>query len=89
MTLKDVEKASEIIKTAYDAKANYFRNIGFDILDRKQVYINALETANSRALEKAEKLAADMGRSLAGVVSLSEGISGISTPYYTQLQFQL
>ncbi|MFA5675125.1 MAG: SIMPL domain-containing protein [Christensenellales bacterium] len=84
VTLKDVGKASEIIKTAYDAGANYFRNISFDILDRKQLYMQALDMANGRALEKAEKLAANMDRRLAGVVSLSEGNSGGNTPYYIQ-----
>lgn len=69
----DVEKTSKIMKAAYDAGANEFWDVRFDIVKRQQAYTDALHLAMVRAREKAEKLAADDGRKAVSVVTIEEG----------------
>lgn len=81
----DIEKTSNIMKAAYDAGANEFWDVQFDIIKRQEAYINALNLAMKRAREKAEKLASDEGRSVAGVITIEEGTDSnsywYSSPY--------
>lgn len=81
----DVGKTSNIIKAAYDAGANEFWDVQFDIVKRQQAYTDALHLAMERAREKAEKLAEDCGRKVAGVVTIEEGAVsnsyGYSSPF--------
>ncbi len=77
----DIEKTSSIIKAAYDAGANEFWDVRFDIIKRQEAYTDALRLAMGRAREKAEKLAADEGRKIAGVVSVEEGTQSSSYWY--------
>ncbi len=69
----DIEKTSGIIKAAYDAGANQFWDVQFDILKRQEAYTDALHLAMQRAREKAEKLAADEGRTVLAAVTIEEG----------------
>lgn len=78
--LGDIEKTSRIIKAAYDAGANEFWDVRFDIVKRQEAYTDALHLAMDRAREKAEKLAADEGRKVLAVVSIEEGTE--SNSYY-------
>lgn len=81
----DTHKTSAIMKAAYDAGANEFWDVRFDIVKRQEAYTDALHLAIERAREKAEKLAADEGRSVIGVVSIEEGTESnsywYSSPY--------
>jgi uncharacterized protein YggE len=81
----DIEKTSDIIKAAYDAGANQFWDVRFDIVKRQQAYTDALHLSMERAREKAEKLAADEDRTVQAVVSIEEGTENnsywYSSPY--------
>ena len=70
--ISDIDKTSVIIKAAYDAGANQFWDVRFDIVKRQEAYTDVLHLAMDRAREKAEKLAADEGRVVTGVVSIEE-----------------
>jgi len=69
----DVDKTSQIMKSAYNAGANEFWDVQFDIVKRQQAYTDALHLAMERAREKADKLAADEGRKVISVVTIEEG----------------
>lgn len=81
----DITKTSAVMKAAYDAGANEFRDVQFDIIKRQEAYTDALDLAMKRAREKAERLAADEGRKIAGVVTVEEGTQSnsywYSSPY--------
>jgi uncharacterized protein YggE len=66
--------------------ANLFNGIAFDVIDRQKAYIDAMNDAMGRAKEKAEKLAADGGRALTGVINVVESSSD-SSPYYSQSNY--
>jgi len=76
----DIEKTSKIMKAAYDAGANEFWDVQFDIVKRQQAYTDALHLAIERAREKAEKLAEDSGRKVISVVTMEEG--AVSNNYW-------
>lgn len=76
----DIEKTSGIIKAAYDAGANEFWDVRFDIVKRQEAYTDALHLAMERAREKAEMLAADEGRRVQSVVVIEEGT--VDNSYY-------
>ncbi len=82
--VREVDKAGDLIKVGYDAGANLFNGIAFDVIDRQKAYLEALNEAMGRAKEKAEKLAADGGRSITGVINIVESSSS-SSPYYPQM----
>jgi uncharacterized protein len=81
ITVRNIKNAGSIIKAAYDAGANRFYGIYFDIENRQGAYLQALDMAMSRAEEKAKKLASDSGRSIGAVISVQESQSS-SSPYY-------
>jgi uncharacterized protein YggE len=76
----DIANTSKILKAAYDAGANEFWDVQFDIVNRQQAYMQALHLASERAREKAEKLASDSGRKVAGVLAIEEGT--VSNSYW-------
>jgi uncharacterized protein YggE len=76
----DISMTSKIMKAAYDAGANEFWDVQFDIVKRQQAYTDALHLAIVRAREKADKLAADGGRKVTGVVTIEEGT--VSNSYW-------
>jgi uncharacterized protein YggE len=86
VTVKDVAKAGDVIKAAYDAGSNLFDGITFDIIKRQESYLKALDIAMERAKEKAEKLARGSGRSITGVINIVESSPAYS-PYYTLSNF--
>lgn len=81
VTIEDVDRAGEIISITAKAGANRFAGIRFDILARQEAYIEAMDMALARALQKAEQLAKSTGRKIEGVISVQE--SGVATPYYS------
>lgn len=80
ITIRDLKKSGSIIKAAYDSGANLFYGISFDLINRQDSYLQALDLAMSRAEEKAKKLAADSGRTIGSVVSIQEAQDS-SSPY--------
>jgi len=85
VNINNIEKTSSVIKAAYEAGANQFWDVQFDIVKRQEAYTDALSLAMDRARAKAEKLAADEGRSVSAVVSIEEGTDNnnyySSSPY--------
>ncbi len=85
MQIMDIEKTSDIIKTASDAGANQFWDVRFDVVKRQQAYTDALNLAMGRAREKAQRLAASEGKHVLDVVSIEEGTENnsywYSSPY--------
>ncbi len=83
--ISDIEKTSDIIKAAYDAGANQFWDVRFDIVKRQEAYTDALDLAMARARQKAERLAAKEGRTVLSVASIEEGTEDnsyfYSSPY--------
>lgn len=81
----DIEKTSDIIKAAYDAGANEFWDVRFDIIKRQEAYLDALELAMQRARQKADKLAVLEQKTVAEVLSIEEGTERnsyfFSSPY--------
>ncbi len=86
VTVKDVAKAGDIIKAAYDAGSNLFNGISFDIIKRQESYIEALDIAMERAKEKADNLAQGSGRSITGIINIVESSPSYS-PYNTASNF--
>jgi len=83
VTVKQIDRAGGIVKAAYDAGANRFSGIRFDLIERQKAYLDALDLAMGRAYEKAEFLAQKAGRKISGVMEVEEANTGISTPYYS------
>ncbi len=81
VTIEDVDRAGEIISITANAGANRFQGIRFDVLKRQEAYIEAMDMALARALQKAEQLAKSTGRKIEGVISVQE--SGVASPFYS------
>jgi uncharacterized protein len=77
----DIAKTSKIMKAAYDAGANEFWDVQFDIVKRQEAYTDALHLALERTRVKAEKLAEDSGRKVISVVTIEEGTVSNSYGY--------
>jgi len=73
ITLKDVDRAGEMLDLLNSTGANSISGPSFRVDDADEVEISLLEDAIENAREKAEKLASVAGRRLGKVVSLSEG----------------
>jgi uncharacterized protein YggE len=83
VTVKQIEKAGGIVKAAYDAGANTFSGVRFDIIERQKAYLEAADLAYQRAYEKADFLAKKAGKRLAGVAEMEEANANSTTPYYS------
>ena len=83
VTITDVDRAGEIISITASAGANRFAGIRFDVIARQEAYIEAMDMALARALQKAEQLAKSTGRKIEGVISVQE--SGAASPVYSSL----
>ncbi len=83
--IKDVDNVGEIINVAINAGGNVFNGISFDIKDRQQVYLDAMDMALERAYEKAQIYAEKGGRNISKILEINEG-SSASTTYTPQLR---
>ncbi len=83
VTINDTEEAGHYIKLAYDEGSNVFQRIEFDIIDREQAYLDALDTAIQRAEQKANEIASKTNRRVGEVLEIMEQGSSSST-YYSQ-----
>ena len=73
--IKDVDNVGEIINIAINAGGNVFNGISFDIKERQQVYLDAMDMALERAHEKAQIYAEKGGRSISKILEINEGSS--------------
>lgn len=72
VTVRQVDKASDVITAACAAGANTSYGITYDLLNRENVYAEALTLARSRADEKAADLSEELGRKVTGIVEVRE-----------------
>jgi uncharacterized protein YggE len=72
LTVRNAERAGDVIAAACRAGANVSYGITYDLADRRKAYAQALELARGRAEEKAAELASSMGRRLAGIADIKE-----------------
>ena len=97
VTVRQVDQATNVITAACAAGANTSYGITYDLLNRQDVYAQALSLARARADEKAAELSEELGRSLKGIVEVKEystaqyeaeywdyGYSGAPTDYTTE-----
>lgn len=85
VTVRDMEKAGQIMDIAVDNGANSAHNMSFGITDdeRESLYVEAMKSAIENGQVKANSLAEGMGVSLKGPVEVIEGSKGYSmTPRY-------
>ena len=72
VTVRQVDRATDVITAACAAGANTSYGITYDLTDRQDVYAQALSLARARADEKAAELSNELERSLAGIVEIKE-----------------
>ena len=72
VTVRQVDRATDVITAACAAGANTSYGITYDLEDRQDVYAQALSLARTRADEKAADLSDELARSLAGIVEVKE-----------------
>ncbi len=80
ITVRNVSRIADVISAACREGANISYGITYDIADRKAAYEQALEMARVRADEKAADMAEALGRSVTGIVQVTENatVSGDS-----------
>ncbi len=76
----DLSKVGKVIDTALANGANQVDSLNFGIRDREKFQNDALRLAVRDALKKAEIVAAELGKSIAGVNNISINHSSISAP---------
>lgn len=79
VTLRNVDKVGEVLAGAYEAGANTFHGITFDVENRDDAYNKAMEQAIAKAKEKAESMAKAAGVKLDKMDVICEGLT---TPQY-------
>ncbi len=85
VTVRDMEKAGQIMDIAVDNGANSSHNMSFGITDeeRENLYVEAMKAAIETGRLKANSLAEGMGVSLKGPVEVIEGAKvNTMTPRY-------
>ncbi len=75
ITVRDLDKVSDILDNGVIAGANSVDGISFDVADRAAAEANAREAAVKDAKAKADTLANGLGVRITGVASVSESVS--------------
>lgn len=84
VTIDDLDKVAEIVNTAMQSGANTLQGVTFDVKNRDDHYVKALEKATSKAPAKAKALAKASGLELGAIVSVAEG-SNYNFPLYASV----
>lgn len=84
IVVRDIEKSSDIIDIAFTSGSNVFQGIEFNILDRHEAYLKAMDLALERAKQKAEAFASKYGKSIVGVKEITEDHLSYSSYYQPQ-----
>jgi uncharacterized protein YggE len=72
ITTKNLDTVGLIVDTAVKAGANQVQNVNFDIAEKQDMQLQALEVAIEQALTKAGVMARSAGETLGGIVSIDE-----------------
>ena len=75
----------ELLTKELQAGVNYLRNVEFQTTEFKRYREQARELALKAAKEKADRMAAVLGRSAGVPLQISEGYSGSPGTYYSSL----
>ncbi len=79
----NIESAGEIVNTAFAAGGNVFSGIAFDVSNRDEIYMQAVDMALLSAEEKAGAYAANSGRKIDRILSIDEGsVPSLSSSRY-------
>lgn len=78
--INDLSKVGKVIDTALANGANQIDSLNFGIRDREKFQNDALRVAVRDARQKADIVAAELGKSIVGVHSVSINHSSISAP---------
>lgn len=82
---KNLEQVGKIVDVAVKAGANQVQGITFDLADKQELQLKALENAIKQAKGKAEVMAAAAGIELGGLVSLNEDYASYAPTYDTMI----
>ncbi len=82
VTIRDLERVSEVLDTAVKSGANNIWGLSFGLDDTEALEVQAREAAIRNARERAESLAELNGVVAGGVVSISEIIGSQAIPLY-------
>ncbi|MBR5912876.1 MAG: SIMPL domain-containing protein [Selenomonadaceae bacterium] len=80
ITVNDLSKVGKVIDVALSSGANQIDSLNFGIRDREKFQNDALRLAVRDAMKKAEIVAAELGKSVIGVRSVSINSTSISAP---------
>jgi uncharacterized protein YggE len=81
--ITQLESAGEIVNTAFVAGGNVFSGIAFDVTNRDEIYMQAVDMALLSAEEKANAYAAKSDREIDRILSIDEGnIPSLSSNRY-------
>lgn len=83
VTISDTEKVEELITKALLAGVNYIHSIDFQTTEFKKYREQARELALISAKEKAEKMAAVLGKSIGVPIQINENYGGSPWWYYS------
>lgn len=72
VTTKELDQVGRIVDVAVKTGANQVQNVSFDLADKQDLQLQALEVAIQQALTKAEVMAKSAGEVLGGIVSIDE-----------------
>ena len=81
----DLSKVGKVIDTALSNGANQIDSLNFGIRDREKFQNDALKLAVRDAYKKAEIVAAELGKSIVSVRSVSINSASISAPYVERM----
>ncbi len=72
ITTNELDQVGKIVDVAVKAGANQVQNVTFDLADKQEMQLQALEAAIKQALAKADVMARSAGQTIGGVVSVNE-----------------
>lgn len=72
ITTKNIEQVGKIVDTAVKAGVNQVQGIRFDLADKQELQLQALQNAIRQAKMKAEAMAESAGVKLEGIATLNE-----------------
>lgn len=73
ITTDELDQVGKIVDVAVKAGANQVQSVTFDIVDKQEMQLQALEVAIKQALAKADVMSRSAGQTLGGIVSINEG----------------
>ena len=82
VTVRDLDKAGDVVDTATSKGATEVNGLWFEVGDPASAMDEARAAAIAQARTSAQKMASAAGVSLGGVVSVSESSASVPGPYY-------